>query len=431
MGEMVTGRPGNFVRSSAESCQGPHKLLAQHAGRTRASETLVNDNEMNPGPAGPWSPADDWAPGWYADPWRSGRERRWTGNAWTSETRGALGPNIDGLGGRSAAPPAPQLPPEEAAPVPTGTHWDRRRIVALVGALAAIALVVGFVSAYAASGTSNAASPPPTTVPTQPPSAGQSPPFSIPGNPSFTPPLGLNPGGEGSSGNGQPGSGSSGGLPGSGSNGGQSNGGSAAGPQSSDPSANVLQQLVVRSADVTQPNSVATSDGGDSVAGAPTLDLCNGTYPSESLRSARLQVDVIDGNQNPLFSTEAVLYQNAAATAQAFSELKSVVAQCPSTPVQSPVGEPTVATKFTTAPDTGPAVSGVDRQAYAFTITDGNGATNNGVAVYLRRGRALVGLYFQNPSGSQPSVAGKTTIASIVGVFAQRLASAPASAIGA
>jgi hypothetical protein len=374
----------------------------------------VNDNEMNPGQSGPWSPDDNWAPGWYADPWQAGRERRWTGNSWTAETRGAIGPNIGGLG--DAAPPAPPMPPAEAPPAPGGTHWDRRRIIALVGAIAAIALVVGFVSAYAASGPSNAASPT-TTVPTQPPSAGRSPSFSIPGN-GFTPPLGLNPG--------------AGGLPSGGSNGGSSsNGGSASGGQSTDPSANVLQQLVVRPGDVNQPDSVVTSDGGDSVAGAATLDLCNGTYPSEAQRTARLQVDVIDGNENPLFSTEAVLYKNAAATTQAFSELKSVVAQCPSGPVPSPVGEPTVSTKFGATPDIGSTVAGVDRQAYAFTVTDSNGATNHGVAVYLRRGRALMGLYFQNPDGSQPSVAGKSTVASIVGVFAQRLAAVPASTISA
>jgi hypothetical protein len=389
----------------------------------------VNDNEMHPGQAGPWSPADDWAPGWYADPWQAGRERRWTGNAWTAETRGAIGPNIGGLG--DGAPPAPPLPPEATPPAASGTHWDRRRIITIVSVMAAIALVVGFVSAYAATGTSNAANTPTTTVPSQSPSAGQSPSFSIPGNPSFTFPPGLNPGGAGSSGNGLPGSGSNGGLPGSGSSGGSSNSGSANGSQSSDPSANVLQQLVVRQGDVTQPNSVAISDGGDSVAGAATLDLCNGTYPSEALRNARLQVDVIDGNQNPLFSTEAVLYKNAAGTTQAFSELKSVVAQCPSGSVKSPVGEPTVSTKFAAPPDTGAAVPGVDRQVYEFTVTDSTGATNHGVAVYLRRGRALMGLYFQNPEGSQPSIAGKSAVSSIVGLFAQRLAAVPAATIGA
>jgi hypothetical protein len=130
-------------------------------------------------------------------------------------------------------------------------------------------------------------------------------------------------------------------------------------------------------------------------------------------------------------STEAVLYRDAAATSQAFSELRSVVAHCPATPVTSPVGEPTVAMKFNAAPDKSWArVAGVTRQAYDFTATDDTGASSHGIAVYLRRGRALLGLYFSSPNAAQSPVAGKTTIPSIVNLFAQRLASVPASSVG-
>jgi hypothetical protein len=73
----------------------------------------------------------------------------------------------------------------------------------------------------------------------------------------------------------------------------------------------------------------------------------------------------------------------------------------------------------------------VQRQAYDFTMTDDIGETNHGVAVYLRRGRALMGLYFQSPNGAQPAVDGNTTVQSIVNVFAKRLAAVPASSIGA
>jgi hypothetical protein len=193
----------------------------------------------------------------------------------------------------------------------------------------------------------------------------------------------------------------------------------------------VLQQLVLRQSDVKRPNAVVLSDGGDGVASAPTLDLCNGSYPSESLRVARLQVDERDGNGDAEMSTEAVLYRDAAATAQAFSELRSVVAQCPRTPVASPVGEPTVAMTFNAPPDKSWAqVPNVQRQAYDFTATDETGASTHGVAVYLRRGRALVGLYFAMPNAAQSPVAGRTTIPSIVNLFAHRLASVPASSVG-
>ena len=397
--------------------------------------STTGDNEtQQPRPAGnphPWSAADVWAAGWYADPWQPGRERRWTGNAWTSETRGAAGPNIAGLGGPPAGAPMP--PPDAAipgdvAPPPSTTWWTSRRLVALVATLAAIALLLGFTVTYVAADTSSNASkatPPPTdrTSPTQSPSTGPS--FgSLPGN-GARPPLGLDPNSGSAPGIESPNDGSSGSA-GAGS-------GSPNGAQSSDPSANVLRQLVVRQSDVTQPNSVALSDSGDSVTGTPTLDLCNGTYPSESLRTARLQVDETGGSGTPVFSTEAVLYRDAAATSQAFSELRSVVAHCPPTAVSSPVGEPPVTTKFNAAPDTAwPQVAGVERQAYDFTMTDSSGASSRGVAVYLRRGRALLGLYFKTPpDAAQPSVGGKTTVPSIVSLFAQRLASVPASTIGA
>ncbi len=96
-----------------------------------------------------------------------------------------------------------------------------------------------------------------------------------------------------------------------------------------DPSAAALDSLVLRQADVPSTVLVQPIDGGDQVSGQPTLDLCNGTFPSESLRTARLQVAAYDGQATTLLSTEAVLYKNTAATTQAFAELKSVAAKLP------------------------------------------------------------------------------------------------------
>ena len=130
-------------------------------------------------------------------------------------------------------------------------------------------------------------------------------------------------------------------------------------------------------------------------------------------------------------STEAVLYQNPAATAQAFEELASVAAKCPSTPVRSPSGGSTVATKFDPAPDGAwPKVATVDRLAYSFTSTDpASGASSKSIAVYLKRGRALLGLYFPEPSATMPSIGGQTTVPGIVNVFENRLAQLPESAV--
>ena len=170
--------------------------------------------------------------------------------------------------------------------------------------------------------------------------------------------------------------------------------------------------------------------GGDRVTDQPTLDLCNGTFASESQRTARLQVAAYDGVGQELLSTEAVLYKSAADSEQAFAELKSVAAHCPSTPVVSPVGEATVATHFNAPPDSSWAqVPTVTRQAYDFVTDDGQGDTEHNIAVYLRRGRVLMGVYFAHPDAPQISVTGQNTIDQIAAVFANRIAALPASVV--
>ncbi|MDQ1394190.1 MAG: hypothetical protein QOF30_3167, partial [Acidimicrobiaceae bacterium] len=198
-----------------------------------------------------------------------------------------------------------------------------------------------------------------------------------------------------------------------------------------DPSTAALDSLVLTQEDVASTVVVQPLLGGDQVAGEPTLDLCNGTFPSESLRTARLQVGAFDAQATVVLSTEAVLYANPAATEQAFSELTSVASNCPSTPVTSPVGEPTEVTHFNAAPDGtwSAAPTGVTRQAYDFVSTDELGTTRHSVAVYLRRGRALMGVYFSDVDSPQITVAGQSTIEKITAVFAGRLAGLPASVV--
>jgi hypothetical protein len=197
-----------------------------------------------------------------------------------------------------------------------------------------------------------------------------------------------------------------------------------------DPHASSLSSLVVHRADVGPNLNVQLLAGGNQVSRQATLDLCNGRFPSESHRTARLQDVVLDNQGNPLSSTEAVLYSNAGTSAQAFSELRAVAAKCPNTPVVSPVGEPTVTTHFNAAPDAHwPQAPAIDRLAFSFTTTDRLGQSQPSIAVYLRRGRALMGLYFPQRDAAQPPISGQTTIAGIVDVFATRLAQLPASTI--
>ena len=199
--------------------------------------------------------------------------------------------------------------------------------------------------------------------------------------------------------------------------------------QSRDPSAGLLSSLVVSDADVEPPLTVAGLPGGNGLS-QPTLDLCNGTYSSESMRTARLQVAVVDDQGKTALSTEAVLYSSGAGTAAAFSELKETVAACPDRPVESPVGGSTVTTRFGPAPDGDwPQVPSVERLAFAFDTTDTTGEKTHSVAVYLRRGRALLGVYFPHADAPTAVVEGKTGLGEIVNIFAARLAKLPVAAV--
>jgi len=201
-------------------------------------------------------------------------------------------------------------------------------------------------------------------------------------------------------------------------------------PQSTDPDANVLQRLAVEQSDVPAADTAGLIQDGNLLS-QPTLDVCNGTYDSEPLRTARLQTAVADADGNTLFSSEAVLYNNANGTAEAFTELRSVAAHCPSTPVQSPVGEPTVTTTFNAAPDgSWPQTATVERLAFSFVTTDQQANSSTSIAVYLRRGRVLLGLYFPDPN-TPPTIGGVSTIPGVVSLFASRMAALPNSVITA
>jgi hypothetical protein len=168
--------------------------------------------------------------------------------------------------------------------------------------------------------------------------------------------------------------------------------------------------------------------GGDQVKGQPTLDLCNQKFASESLRVERLQDVALDSSGNAVLSTEAVLYRNAAATKQAFTELRQVRASCPKGPVTNKADGSSTTTTFHAAPDkTWPQTASVDREAFSLTTVDSKGQSTDSVAVYLRRGRVLLGVYFPKPTGEQPAIDGHSSTAAIVSAFATRVAKLPSS----
>ena len=97
----------------------------------------------------------------------------------------------------------------------------------------------------------------------------------------------------------------------------------------------------------------------------------------------------------------------------------------------SPVGFVNGHDNLRAAPDgSWPHTPGVERAAFHFDTVNLQGTKSQSIAVYLRRGRAFIGVYFPSPDGAQPTVAGKTTVKDIVGVFEEpRLAALPESVV--
>ncbi|HVL05458.1 MAG TPA: DUF2510 domain-containing protein [Acidimicrobiales bacterium] len=327
-------------------------------------------------------PAPQAPAGWYPDFWTPSRKRYWNGSSWTYATVPSAAVNDPPPESTSPLPeghglPAPVVRRHEAG-ADAGPPEKRKRPILWVYAVV-VGVLVGLTGIYFSADRSSddpppAAAPAPTTL--------------LPG-PSTTVPL--------SAGN--------------------------------DPSASALESLVVTPNDVPPAAEVIVLPGGVGL-NQPTLDLCNGRYPSESRRTARIQDAVLDAQGTLVFSTEAVLYGDSGGTTQAFAELQSVVANCPSTPVPGAPGERPVTTRFANPPDASwSQTAGVNRRAYDLTSDDGTGPRRT-IAVYLQRGRVLLGVYFLRPDGAQVPVEGQTTIEGIVGVFAKRLAALPTSVVG-
>ena len=92
-------------------------------------------------------------------------------------------------------------------------------------------------------------------------------------------------------------------------------------------------------------------DGGDSVVGQPTLDLCGYKYTTEAHRVARRQVEVFTSTGDDTgVSNEVVAYDSAAEAAKALVEYRASVTRCPKNVYEKlPASEGSPALRYTSS----------------------------------------------------------------------------------
>jgi hypothetical protein len=141
---------------------------------------------------------------------------------------------------------------------------------------------------------------------------------------------------------------------------------------------------------------------GDVVKNQVSLDLCGFIFPSERLRTARLQVAYLHSGGVTQLSNEVVSYRGRGAR-QAVTELRQAVTRCPRRPVRGPVrGTVPIAHRLTRITDARllkPYIAVVDRNTASI---NGKRVVKWSVSVYQIRRNVLSAIYTDG-TGSVPA----------------------------
>ncbi len=153
-----------------------------------------------------------------------------------------------------------------------------------------------------------------------------------------------------------------------------------------------LSSIVLAGSQVGRGYTLVAYPNGNSFIGETTLDLCAGTYPSENLRTGRLQVSYKHPAKSVDVSNEVVTYVKGGAK-QALAEVAKVAHSCASKTVTAKRGA--VTTTFrTTAMHDSKLPAGSVAVKLVIKATDGKKhVTQTGIAIYQVKGDTLSGVY--------------------------------------
>ena len=153
-----------------------------------------------------------------------------------------------------------------------------------------------------------------------------------------------------------------------------------------------LRRVVLKGAQVGSGYKVAAFPGGTSFIGETTLDLCAGTYPSETLRTGRLQVSYSHPAKTVAVSNEVVTYVPGGAE-EAIAEVTAVARACAQTPVTTVANG--VTTTYKTKPLSDPQLppGAVVVKLVIHAHAGKKHANETGIAIYQVKGNTLSGVY--------------------------------------
>jgi hypothetical protein len=180
--------------------------------------------------------------------------------------------------------------------------------------------------------------------------------------------------------------------------------GSSSANAASSPTGDPLSSIGLTPADLPAGDTMKLLPGGDQAAGQVTLDMCGADFPSETLRTDRLQHAATNSSGKRVVSDEAVRYRSASAAAQALTELRKAVSGCdPSTFQISHVEEmPPLQYALVPLPESQLTGLAKDHVGFSATLTSQTGKTESTVLIFQRRGAMLVGIYGAIPETTLP-----------------------------
>jgi hypothetical protein len=167
--------------------------------------------------------------------------------------------------------------------------------------------------------------------------------------------------------------------------------GSATAPSPADTA--LLQKVVLKPSQLGAGYKLSQMPGGHEVQNEVTLDFCNATYPSEALRTARLQV-LYDATGNSFHASNEVVTYRPGGAKQALAEVTHEAAVCPNGTVKNPPTGVTNLVRHTRVVADSRLLPG----AIAILETDsgvvkGKSMNSTTMAVYQIRGNVLSGVY--------------------------------------